>query len=147
MSDDPLGKPPGLDQRLDVKARSDTHLLAEQREFFGGDVARRARLAGKRAAAEARHRGIERRNPEPQTLIGAGDALPARVVEMKGDPHVIPAVPNGADRVRDAPRRGPAHGVGERDVLHHHAGLARDGECIRNRLDDFWRQNCNRRRP
>src|SRR5207247_11031075 len=85
VSDDPLGKPPGLDQHLDVQARGDTHLLAEQREFFGGDVAWRPRLAGKRAAAEARHRGIERGDPEPQALIGAGDALPARVVQMKGD--------------------------------------------------------------
>ncbi len=82
------------------EAGGDTHLLAEQREFFGGDIARRARLAGKRAAAETCHRGIERRNPEPQALIGAGDALPARVVQMKRDPQIAPAVPNGADRGR-----------------------------------------------
>ncbi len=111
MSDDPLGKPPGLDQRLNVQARGNTHLLAEQRKFFGGDVARRPRLAGKRAPAEARHRGIERGDPEPQALIGTGDALPARVVEMKRDPQIVEAFANGADRVRDAPRRGPAHGV------------------------------------
>ena len=64
---------------------------------------RAPRLAGKRTAAEACHRGIERRDPEPQALIGAGDALPARVVEMKRDPQIVEAVSNGADGVRDAP--------------------------------------------
>jgi hypothetical protein len=59
---------------------------------------------------------------------------------MKRDPHIVETVPDSADGVRDAPRRRPAHGVCERDVLHLHAGFARDGARVRNRLDDFCRR-------
>lgn len=67
-------------------------------QLLRGDVARRARLAGEQAAAQAADRGVEARHAEAQPLIGIGDAEAARVVQVQRDREVGPAPAHRAPR-------------------------------------------------
>ena len=52
MADDLFGHAANLDQLIEIDGGIDAHLLAEQHQLFGADVAGGLGLSGKRAAAE-----------------------------------------------------------------------------------------------
>ena len=52
VADNFLGHAPDLDQRVEIDAGIDAHLLAEQHELLGADIASGLWLAGEWAAAE-----------------------------------------------------------------------------------------------
>src|SRR4051794_35633721 len=80
--EDPLHLARARDQRLEVDPGLDAHLVEHRDEVFACDVAGRPRRHGAaaelaEARLEARHAGLERGE-------GVGQALAARVVEVRG---------------------------------------------------------------
>src|SRR6516164_700170 len=59
MPDDAFRQTPDLDQRIDVDAGVDAHLLAQEHKLFGAYIAGRALVCREGAAAEAADGGIE----------------------------------------------------------------------------------------
>src|SRR5439155_19964337 len=59
VPDDLLGHAADLDQRIEIDAGIDAHLLAEQHQLLGADVAGRLWLPGERAAAQPTYRRVE----------------------------------------------------------------------------------------
>src|SRR5581483_6792829 len=91
VADDLLGHAPDLDQPVEIDAGPDAHLLAEQNQLLGADVAGRALLAGERAAAEAADGGVELLDSHAQAGVRVGNPQPARVVQMQRDLFFRPA--------------------------------------------------------
>src|SRR6187401_1468560 len=73
MPDDLLGHASDLDQRIEIDPGVDPHLLAQQHQLFGADIAGRLRLTGKRAAAEPADRRVELCDAELQRGVCIGD--------------------------------------------------------------------------
>ena len=59
-----FGHAADLDQRVEIDAGVDAHLLAEQHQFLGADIAGRALLTGEGAAAEPADGRVELRHAE-----------------------------------------------------------------------------------
>src|SRR5690242_14395600 len=59
MADNVLGHAADLDQRVEINPGVDPHLLAQQNEFLGANVAGRLRLPGKGAPAQPADRRIK----------------------------------------------------------------------------------------
>src|SRR5262249_19058174 len=59
MADDSLGQLPRFDHRVEIDARVDAELLAEEDEVFGRDVPRGALVGGEGAPAHPCHRPLE----------------------------------------------------------------------------------------
>src|SRR3954467_12978279 len=79
VPDDVLRHAADLDQRVEIDAGIDPHLLAQQYQFLGADIARRLRLTGKRTAAEPADGRIELRHPELKCGMSIGDREPPRI--------------------------------------------------------------------
>ena len=120
----------------------DAHLLAQQHQLLGADVAGRALLAGERAAAQAADGGIEAAHAHAQAGMRVGDGQAARVVQVQGELHVRPARAHLAEHALDARRRRPAHGVGQREQRDLGAGLGGDRQPVLERADHLRRARC-----
>src|SRR5208282_3348107 len=81
VADDLLGHAPDLDQRIEIHAGIDAHLLAEQHQLLGTDVAGGLGLTGKRAAAEPADRRVELPHAHLQPGMSIGNREAARVVQ------------------------------------------------------------------
>ena len=141
MADDALGHAADLDQRVEIDAGADAHLLAEQHVFLGADIARRALRPREGAAAEAAHRAVELRHAEAQAGMRVRDREAAGVVQVQRDAQMRPARAHRADAALDPDRRRPAHGVRERDVGDRGAAFPGDGEAIGDGLHDRLRRD------
>src|SRR5262249_11600609 len=104
MADDLFGHPPDLDQRVEIDAGVDPHLLTEQPQLLGAEVAGRSLLPGERAAAEPADRRIELGDPHLETGMGVGDGEPAGVVQMECDRRLGPAATHLAQHPLDPQR-------------------------------------------
>ena len=141
-----------FDQRVEIDAGFDAHLVAEKHQILGADIAGGAGMAGERTAAEPGDRGVEARHAHFEPGIGIGDRHAAGVVQMQRDIEIGPALAQRADDALDGERRRPGHGVGERDVVERDAMLARDVEDLlhqdRRRAPPECRlRNCSRTPP
>ena len=107
-----------LDQRVEVDAGVDLHVLEHVHEILGDDVAGRARRV--RAAAEPADRRVE---PRARPASSAGEHVrepgAAGVVEVQPDASrsAIPARSSSSSSVVDPPRRRHAGRVAERDAV------------------------------
>ena len=100
------------DQRVEVDARFDVHVLEHVHEIFGHDVARRSRRV--RTAPETADRCVEPRHGAFQCRQHIREPRAARVVEVQGDG--VGRNPDGAERVEQSVhprRRGHARRVAE----------------------------------
>src|SRR5258708_8200143 len=70
-ADNVLGQARDLDQALDVEPGLNAHILAQEGEVLGADVAGRAVGCGERAAAEAGDRGVQLGPAQAEPGIGA----------------------------------------------------------------------------
>src|SRR4051794_5123598 len=111
-----LGVARGLQQRIEVDAGLDAHLVEHRDEVLGGDVARgplRHRAAAQLAEArlEALAAGLQRGEH-------VGQALAARVVEVGGQLDVVAErLARGGEELAHLARVGHAGGVAEADLL------------------------------
>src|ERR1700747_2098337 len=73
----------GLDDGSQVQAGLDAHLVEHAHPVLGGDIAGRARRH--RAASELAEAGLEAGAARLERGVRVGQALPAGVVEVRGD--------------------------------------------------------------
>jgi hypothetical protein len=139
MADDLLRHPSDLDQRVEIDAGLDAHLLAQQHQLFSADVAGRALVRGEGTAAEAADRGIEAAHAHAQARMGVRHRKPAGVVQMQPDPLIRPAAAHLADHPRDPLRRRPSHRVRQRNIGDRSTALLGDVKAVFKRAQDLRR--------
>src|SRR5207237_128120 len=83
--DDLLSHAADLDERIEIDAGGDTHLLAEQHQLLGADVAGCLWLPGERATAEPADRRIELGYAHFEPGMRVGDRQPAGIVQVQGN--------------------------------------------------------------
>jgi hypothetical protein len=87
-----------VDERVEVDAGRDAHLLAHEGEVLGADVAGRAGVAREGAAAQAGAGAVEAcRRPSAGRHEGIGHGRAARVVQVQPQAQRGPALAHGAD--------------------------------------------------
>src|SRR6516164_10670703 len=79
VGDDLLGHAANLDQRVEIDAGIDAHLLAEQHQLLGADVAGCLWLPGERATAQPADGRVELRHTHPEPGMRVGDGESARI--------------------------------------------------------------------
>jgi hypothetical protein len=115
-AEDLLGRARGLEQRVEVDAGLDPHLVQHRDEVLGGDVAGRAGRDG--AAAELAEARLERVDAGLERGEHVGEALAAGVVEVGGQLDVVAEASRAAGK-KSRTWRGVGHagGVAEADLL------------------------------
>src|SRR4051794_30640072 len=111
------------DQRLEVDAGLDAHLMEHRHKVLAGDVAGRAGRHGAapefaEARLEARYAGLERGQR-------VGETLPAGVVKVRRQLHAAQFLARACVEVLDLPRVGHPGGVAEADLPRARRGEAR----------------------
>jgi len=83
VPDDLFGHAADLDQRVEIDTGIDAHLLAEQHQLLGADVACSLWLPGERTAAEPADGRVELGHTHLEPGMRIGDREPARIVQMQ----------------------------------------------------------------
>ena len=102
------------EQRLQVDAGVDAHPVEHRHEILARDVPRRARRH--RAAAELAEARLEAVDPGLQRREHVREALPARVVEVRGQLRILQIVAPQREQLADLARVGHPRGVAKADL-------------------------------
>src|SRR5215831_3482120 len=109
VPDDLLGHAPDLDQSIEIDTGIDAHLLAQQHQLLGADIARGLWLPGEWATAEPADGRVELGDTHLEPGMGIGDGEPTRIVQVQRDRRVGPAAAHLAEHALDAHWCRPAH--------------------------------------
>src|SRR5215470_1157536 len=109
VPDDLLGHAADLDQRIEIDARVDAHLLAEQYQLLGADVAGCLWLPGERATAQPTDGRVELGDTHLEPGMRIGNREPARIVQVQRNRYCRPSAAHGAQHALDAHRYRPTH--------------------------------------
>ena len=131
-----LGLARGAEQRLEVDARLDPHLVQHRDEVLGGDVAGRARRH--RAAAELAEARLERVDAGLERGEHVRQPLAAGVVEVRGQlDAAAERLARGREELAHLRRVRHAGGVAEADLLRA-GGRAAARRCRSTRSGSTW---------
>src|SRR5262249_14983755 len=111
VPDDLLGHAADLDQRVEIEARVDAHLLAEQYQLLGGDVAGCLWLPGEWATAQPTDARVELGDTHLEPGMRIVDRKSARIVQVRRNRYFRPSAAHVAQHALDAHRYRPTHRV------------------------------------
>src|SRR5919112_6043260 len=114
-SEDALHVAAGREQQIEVDSGLDAHLVQHRQQVLGRDVPRRA--GWNRAPAELAEARLEAVDARVECGDDVGEALAARVVEVRSELHPGEAVACGAKEVADLARIGHPGGVAEAELV------------------------------
>lgn len=130
-----------LTQPVQVDAGGDSHFLAREDQVLSANIASGANLAtgpfvpSEWTPAQAANCGIEFRHTKFHCRYRISYGGAARIVKMKLDGNVGPAVPHRGNRPLDLEWIGPTHCVRQRHVFHLSAVVIQSLSCTVDEID------------